>query len=552
MHSQRSAVTLLVRTSVTPFLILLAPFAVFIHHHKYGLMRPEVAIALLTFAGIALLLGAVARRSRRVEIVVMAALLTLFADIHLQNPGLKQLLLLFAASCAALWPLREHAARIVSLMMATILVTSLLPLSRVAASQSSLPDRDVSDPKAAARAKLPLIVHLVLDEHIGVEGLPDALTPGTFKDEIRTFFVERGFRLFGAAYSEHPGTLPSLSHLLNLVHGRYVPGLTASAPAQHRYQLTQNAYFERLEQAGYAIRAHRIDYLDVCAGHVPAWKCRSSEETLLAALHHVPVSAVEKFSLLGAVILEGSHAISRLMYGYFYFRRWVSRAGVLLPDWNWNRVRVSPVGSMAALDLIAADVARSQRGELFFAHFLLPHHPYVYDAECRVRPPGDWLYPREDEEVEGPIGNINTPAGRALRYSLYLEQVRCTDRKIDQILDAIPPPLRHDAIVIVHGDHGSRIGLVAPNGRGYDSFDRADYSDFFSTLFAVRSASIEAGYDSEPTPITCLLRTLVESSFTSVDRLNACSSPNVVFFDDDDHTLRTLPDFRHSPPSHDR
>jgi hypothetical protein len=546
LHPRAPAATLLVRTSVAPFLILLTPFAVFVHHHRYGFMHPEIAIALLMFAGIALVVGAAARRSQRLEILGMAALLTWFADIQLRDPGAKQLVLLFAALCAVLWPLREHAPRIVSMMMATILATSLLPPGGVAAGHSSLPGRDASGANAAARATLPLIVHLVLDEHIGVEGLPDALTPATFKDEIRAFFVERGFRLFGGAYSEHPATVASLSHLLNLVPGRYVPGLAASAPRQRRYQLTRNAYFERLADAGYAIRAHRVDYLDVCAGQIPASVCRSYEESLFAALHDVPAPAVEKFSMLAAVFLEGSHAITRAREAYSEGRLRVARAGVHLPDWNWNPVRVSPGASMAALDSIAADVARSQRGELFFAHLLMPHHPYIYDAECRPRPPAEWLHTREDGR-DARSGPINTPAGRALRYSRYFDQVRCADRKIDQILDAVPAPLRHDAIVIVHGDHGSRIGLVGPNSGSDGSFGAADYADFFSTLFAVRSGSIEAGYDSEPTPITCLLRTLVESSFTSVARLNACSSPNVVFFND--HTSSALPDFRHARQS---
>ena len=423
---------------MTPFLILLTPFAVFVHHHRYGFMRPEIAIALLTFAGIALLLGAAARRSHRVEIVVMAALLTLFADIQLQNPGAKQILLLFAALCAVLWPLREHAPRIVSLMMATMLATSLLPLGGVAASHSSLPGRDASDPNAAARAELPLIVHLVLDEHIGVEGLPDALTPGTFKEEIRAFFVERGFRLFGAAYSEHPATLPSLSHLLNLVHGRYVPGLTAPAPVQNRYQLTQNVYFERLERAGYAIRAHHIDYLDVCAGQCSSVEMPIGRRNRCLRRCTMPRRLPSRSSrCLPQCSWRGRNVITRLKWGGPITPAWVgSSAGVHLPDRNWNRVRVSPMGSMAALDLIAADVARSQRGELFFAHLLLPHHPYIYDAECHVRPPGEWLHPqpREDDEVKGASGTSTpplvarsgirsissrfaAPTGRSIRYS---------------------------------------------------------------------------------------------------------------------------------------
>jgi hypothetical protein len=49
-------------------------------------------------------------------------------------------------------------------------------------------------------------------------------------------------------------------------------------------------------------------------------------------------------------------------------------------------------------------------------------------------------------------------------------------------------------------------------------------------LFAVRSASLDAGYDLRVTPITCLLRTLVESDFKSTDRLESCNAVRKVYF----------------------
>jgi hypothetical protein len=64
-------------------------------------------------------------------------------------------------------------------------------------------------------------------------------------------------------------------------------------------------------------------------------------------------------------------------------------------------------------------------------------------------------------------------------------------------------------------------------------------------MFAVRSAAIEAGTDQRRAPITCLLRTLVESSFQSTAGIESCSSPNVVFFmaGGKPPAPRPLPDF---------
>ena len=51
-------------------------------------------------------------------------------------------------------------------------------------------------------------------------------------------------------------------------------------------------------------------------------------------------------------------------------------------------------------------------------------------------------------------------------YALYFEQVTCAHRMIDgSLLAAVPAGLRQDAILIVQGDHGSRIGRNRPYHR---------------------------------------------------------------------------------------
>ena len=125
---------------------------------------------------------------------------------------------------------------------------------------------------------------------------------------------------------------------------------------------------------------------------------------------------------------------------------------------------------------------------------------------------------------------MNVPEGRASRYRSYFRQVACALRQIDRLIEAIPPGLRHDAIIIIQGDHGSRITLVDPTTVANASPARSDYLDAFSTMFAVRSPSIEPAYDSRTAPITCVLRTLVDRSFRSIAGIDACSSPNTVFF----------------------
>jgi hypothetical protein len=62
-----------------------------------------------------------------------------------------------------------------------------------------------------------------------------------------------------------------------------------------------------------------------------------------------------------------------------------------------------------------------------------------------------------------------------------------------------------DALIIVHGDHGSRIFRVEPRARNKGKLTRQDLLDGFSTLFAVRSPATDAGLSERIAPVSRLL-----------------------------------------------
>ena len=113
-HLHVSELKRLVLGSVTPFLILLTPFAIFVHHQQYGFTRPEIVVVLVAFAAVALMLSGGARWSLRFEIAATAALLTWFADIQLYEPGAKRLVALFlgcAPHCGLCANMRHESFR---------------------------------------------------------------------------------------------------------------------------------------------------------------------------------------------------------------------------------------------------------------------------------------------------------------------------------------------------------------------------------------------------------------------------------------------------------
>jgi arylsulfatase A-like enzyme len=100
-----------------------------------------------------------------------------------------------------------------------------------------------------------------------------------------------------------------------------------------------------------------------------------------------------------------------------------------------------------------------------------------------------------------PNGRRNTAQSRAVRYPLYLEQVICTHRKLNELFEEM---MRHgvyeDAIIIIQGDHGSRIDTGPPRP-GVLNLSERDFIDGFSTLYAIKLPGLNPGYDRRALPI---------------------------------------------------
>ncbi len=138
---------------------------------------------------------------------------------------------------------------------------------------------------------------------------------------------------------------------------------------------------------------------------------------------------------------------------------------------------------------------------MHFAHLLMPHGPYVFDAGCQLRP--GVLKWRKNSPLHR---KENTQSSRALRYRLYFDQVRCTTRRLQELFERMKSAgLFADALIIVHGDHGSRIFRVATRAKNKDRLARQDLLDGFSTLFAVRSPAVDGGLSERIRPVSGLL-----------------------------------------------
>ena len=160
-----------------------------------------------------------------------------------------------------LWLLREHAAAIVSVIFVTLIALTLLT-----ANPSSQRVTNQSVAAATRASDAPLLIHIILDEHIGVEGLPPEIGAArALRGELIEFYTSRGFRLFGGAYSEYANTFNAVANLLNFADREVNHSFVKPGTDGREWDLNESAYFSMLQQRGYQL--HRVS-VDV-RGSVP-------------------------------------------------------------------------------------------------------------------------------------------------------------------------------------------------------------------------------------------------------------------------------------------
>ena len=356
-----------------------------------------------------------------------------------------------------------------------------------------------------ADASKPAIVHLIFDEHIGIEGLPESdADAARLRKELQSFYVNAGFATYGGAYSEHMRTMNALPHVLNYGErlGLGMRGRTVRVgPTKH---------FEYLVGQGYRLTVIEADFADFCSD-VRFSECVTYESYSPTALLGTSLSTVERAGLIGTKFLSLSQLVSA---GLLPWRLVAKQLG--LPQLSpGNLGRSTSAATLAVFDEVTRRLSNAKPGNVYFAHLLLPHYPYALDENCRLLKWRDW---------EKPFVGRNLTK----RQHAYFAQVRCTTRKIDTLLKALDrSPAGKNTVVIIHGDHGSRITQVEPADASIGKFSESDMIATYSTLFAVRASEIRPSYSSDRLPISTLLRDFVAGRFTRAPSPTPSPTPTV-------------------------
>ncbi len=498
-------------TIIVPALIFASGLVNFILYHDISLLRPEALLACGVVIGAGLLLGLILSwlPSDRLRATLLCAMILVFLDLQFQAIGflyrlvsvdeyrMLRYLVLFAGLAAifvVLISLSKHLSAILSAVFAVLLASTIaIP------PEPARFDFEAGQPSAAdqrvPRADLPPVLHLVLDGHIGIGGIPIDIEGGNeLKHRIKAFYLKNGFRLFGRAFSEYMLTPAAMTMLLN--GDRAVKLVEISGTENTRWALQENLYFSSYMDKGYNLRIYETEYVRYCgATERRPESCYTYSTSGLRLMDGLGLSISEKAEFIAGGYFSRSAFYVMLFLGYDHVRVFLKAQGIAdLPRGNRRSYIFHSLGTLATLRQLKTDIVTGPAaGRMFFAHLMLPHQPYFLTPDCRVRNFDDW-YNRKLYQYF--LEKVSSSQFREEAYQRYFEQTTCLLTVLDDLFDAMRDQgIFESATIIVHGDHGSRITIHDPVFESADRLTPRDMIDAYSALFAIRIPGVAAGYD---------------------------------------------------------
>ncbi len=521
-------------------LIILFHFANYVTYAEYSRIFPDIGLVVAVLLGVAALLtGILQIPSMMLRIIVFTLLINIVIGEAIYEFGVANVSLRLLAMTitifivfAAVFYLREHLNKVLIAAFLAMLF-STLGIAHFAGSSGG-PTARV---KAQTGSTKPVILHLILDEHIGLAGIPPELAVGqTTKQAMREFYLGEDFRIFGNAYSPFFETSMSIASAMNF-DDTGVPHKFLT-DRLYGYSLDQNKYLQEAMANGYRINIYQSNYFDLCDGVSPrVQKCATYKPDVLSAREIGELPLANRIRLLTNMYVSSFAVIKALKIVQRLTTNWFRKWGIELPRLGVWHGRIGPLAVAQTLSQLETDLAHSSGGTLFLAHLLMPHYPYVYTADCKIRLPlSSW-------KLRQPENGRNTADSRSDRYRDYFEQIACTMKKLSRLFTAMKRAgIFKDATIIVHGDHGSRINLTGSGFPRHSRMTGADIRDDFSTLFAIKSPGVVPEVDLRQLSLPRLLAYAVKRDSTNIRKTDR---PSVFLRTDKNQYVKTpIPGFR--------
>lgn len=326
------------------------------------------------------------------------------------------------------------------------------------------PGASASGPAPAAA---PLVIHVVFDGQIGLAGFPEHLPEAVAASQAwRDTLLEHGFTVYPHAFSNYEQTRNSVPSILNdRLMGKEYELIGRDGV------VTKNQRFDAARERQLSLTVYQSDYIRFAevGGATPVREYAASAP---APMPSDVATLAERTEILGGWYARLDKVGSSLL-------KQVAPLVLFSPNqWPLNAQRVWP-------DMLRMAVHAAARPTYFFAHVLLPHPPFAFDADGRIRARRLWRQP---------VRHTADRAGYDQLYREYAGQSRYVARQLDALLDDFERTgVLARADVLLHGDHGSRVHAVADVTDSLADLPNTPEHvrgliDSYSTLLAVRRA----------------------------------------------------------------
>ena len=406
--------------------------------------------------------------------------------------GVRAIALLTLFSCLfwCLWLIRKHASTILAIVFGTLFAGTVLddptPLKFWDSQKISfIQGSNVVSASASgstASQELPIVVHLLLDELLAPESIPFDIEGGKeVFDTIKDVHGKYRFRLYGRVYSRYYRSSNSILSLINFDFSSLTPAAKYKDPTRKRLGVKErNAYFEVMANRGYNIHVYQTPHLNFCNDeNVVICETLNSFNP---ASKYISYSPSEKWKPTKYLFLSIVRAFKDSHIGRY--------VPLLVETPIWYDGQAFPLW----FERLTERIIEAPRGTMIFAHILVPHAPYPLGRDCKVKE--DLNYPYN--LGKSPPSNERIDKSRAPHYKRYFKQTICVYRKLEGLLQKMEDAGRfEDAIVVIHGDHGTRIS----RSRYVEYMSKWDFVANYAALFSIRMPGIEPGYDPRFVPL---------------------------------------------------
>jgi len=250
------------------------------------------------------------------------------------------------------------------------------------------------------------------------------------------FYAKNGFRIYPNAYVTDNNQFVNAARALNYSSEKISDDLQTSITKNDRRQLNttkdyevylkNNKIFDYLKQEDYKISTYQTRGINLCQQD-NVFRC-VNKHNFPANLDKLNLSKIEKAGILAAQWLESTGWFEQSRdWLYDHIKPVYNPDSLPLLGISYKNLYV--LNAMETIDILAENLAKDRGNNAYFVYMDLPADMYVYDDQCRLKHPDEWVAKKDLSSAD----NRN----QKLQHDAYLKQSMCLYGKLEQFMQSL-------------------------------------------------------------------------------------------------------------------